>query len=696
MRKIFTATLIAVCACTSAFAGKTAYGYQYASKTNRSGFVSFDVDAPQTLTPQKTFSIYEDILCSAGEYVDGKIYTYTVELGEYFEIYPYGWKVYDAETLSEISKSTTLDRRVVDMTYDYTTNTMYALVENKYTTGTVGRTSLCVVDLATGNYRIIGDPGDIKAIDGNGKLTDDGLLTLACDGAGQLYAMSHFRYLYKVDKFTGKVYDPAPQHNLATASQFQTMAFDTDGTLWWAQQHPDYGHFCSIDLQTGIPGGFVNFQTDYEKLNKLGDDIQMTCLYFKDKEINKQAPLAVTSLKATAHANGIKKVDLTWELPQTDYSGNATEVSGVRIYRIGTSEPIGTTVAGATSFTDENAPDGDVTYEVIPFNASGNGFPAFAETFAGYDQLDIVQNITLAVDGRTATVSWEKPLSTVNGGYADFDAITYNIYRCIGDNEELVKENVAETSFTETIDDDGRFFYIIEPVSGGVTGKRAQSDSFLLSSTASIPYSTGFEDDQDGSQWTFINEGTKGWSITKGTRAFDGKYANGATGGSSDLGNDWLISPAIEFPAPGTYILTFWGNGGSLDAQTVDILLGTDKSDTASFTQLIHAFVNEQIYDKNGSIAKTQWVKCEYEFDITAAGIYHLGFHNKTTAIYANFSIDNLSLAAKGAGISSIGTDDSELAAPVYYNLQGVEVQNPSNGLYIVKRGNKITKEIIR
>lgn len=691
----FIVALITVCACASAYAGKTAYGYQYASKTNQSGFVSFDVDAPQTLVPQKSLSTYEDVLVSAGEYVDGKIYTYTVELGEYYEIYPLGYKVYDAETLSAIESSDGLNRRVIDMTYDYTTNTMYALVEDKYTTGTIGATSLCVVDLETGDYRVIGGPGEIKAYDGYGKLTDDGLLTIACDATGQLYAMSHFRYLYKVDKFTGKASDPAPQHNLGTASQFQTMAFDTDGTLWWAQQHPDYGHFCSIDMTTGIPGGFVDFRTDYEKLNKLGDDVQMTCLYFKDKEINKQSPLAVTSLTATAHANGVQKVDLKWVLPTSDYSDNATEVSGVRIYRIGSSEPVGTVGAGATSFTDENAPAGNITYEVIPFNASGNGFPAFVETFAGYDQLDVVQNISLAVDDRTATVSWEKPLATVNGGYADFNAITYNVYRCIGDTEQLVKENTSETSFTETINTDGRFFYVIEPVCGGVAGKQAQSEPFVLSSPTAVPYSTGFEDEQDGAQWSFVNEGTKGWSINKGARAFDGKYADAETAGSSDLGNDWLISPAISFTAAGDYILTFWANGASYDTHTLDILLGTDKSDVASFTQLIHAFNNEKVYDPAGQNAAAQWLKCEYEFNVATAGNYYLGFHNKTETTYAHFCIDNLSLADKASGLSVVGTDD-ELAAPVYYNIQGLKVDNPTSGLYIVKRGNKITKEYIR
>ncbi len=45
-------------------------------------------------------------------------------------------------------------------------------------------------------------------------------------------------------------------------------------------------------------------------------------------------------------------------------------------------------------------------------------------------------------------------------------------------------------------------------------------------------------------------------------------------------------------------------------------------------------------------------------------------------------------------GVEYIGADDA--VAPVYYNLQGVEVENPAPGLYIVKRGNKVTKEVVR
>lgn len=47
------------------------------------------------------------------------------------------------------------------------------------------------------------------------------------------------------------------------------------------------------------------------------------------------------------------------------------------------------------------------------------------------------------------------------------------------------------------------------------------------------------------------------------------------------------------------------------------------------------------------------------------------------------------------AGITDIVADD-ENAPAVYYNLQGIQVANPEHGIYIVRRGNKVTKELIR
>lgn len=46
------------------------------------------------------------------------------------------------------------------------------------------------------------------------------------------------------------------------------------------------------------------------------------------------------------------------------------------------------------------------------------------------------------------------------------------------------------------------------------------------------------------------------------------------------------------------------------------------------------------------------------------------------------------------SGVEGVYT--TEDAAPEYFNLQGIRVANPGEGIYIVRRGNKVTKEIVR
>lgn len=75
-------------------------------------------------------------------------------------------------------------------------------------------------------------------------------------------------------------------------------------------------------------------------------------------------------------------------------------------------------------------------------------------------------------------------------------------------------------------------------------------------------------------------------------------------------------------------------------------------------------------------------------------------FNNKG---YHNGAIAGAYLTLKDqngtTGIDEITVDEEEAdtdAAPVYYNLQGIQVKNPAQGIYIVKKGNKVTKQLIR
>ena len=61
-----------------------------------------------------------------------------------------------------------------------------------------------------------------------------------------------------------------------------------------------------------------------------------------------------------------------------------------------------------------------------------------------------------------------------------------------------------------------------------------------------------------------------------------------------------------------------------------------------------------------------------------------------------NVDLVNMTLNFDGkTGVESISVEDS--VAPLeYFNLQGVRVENPENGLYIVRQGNKVSKQLIR
>ena len=88
------------------------------------------------------------------------------------------------------------------------------------------------------------------------------------------------------------------------------------------------------------------------------------------------------------------------------------------------------------------------------------------------------------------------------------------------------------------------------------------------------------------------------------------------------------------------------------------------------------------------------------EFELTAPTKVWLG-HGKDSNTgdqywhpWADVKLEKWDEAAS-SGIAGVEVEDEN--APVeYYNLQGVRVANPENGLYIVKQGKKVSKKFIR
>ncbi len=75
-----------------------------------------------------------------------------------------------------------------------------------------------------------------------------------------------------------------------------------------------------------------------------------------------------------------------------------------------------------------------------------------------------------------------------------------------------------------------------------------------------------------------------------------------------------------------------------------------------------------------------------------------IGFrYVSTTECAGTWEVDNVVVKAraKGSAVDSIITDDAN--APVeYFNLQGIRVANPDNGIYIRRQGSKVTKVLVK
>lgn len=107
-----------------------------------------------------------------------------------------------------------------------------------------------------------------------------------------------------------------------------------------------------------------------------------------------------------------------------------------------------------------------------------------------------------------------------------------------------------------------------------------------------------------------------------------------------------------------------------------------------------------------------QNVATEYEIPVSAfgdvndIGIYPIAFNSMVITLSGGTSgnIHSIEFPKFDAvynnvpsGIEDITIDNSEANGPTtYYNLQGMKITNPEKGLYIVKRGGKVTKEVIK
>ena len=186
----------------------TAYRW---SAYGNAGFMKVQSNNPEAADFRKEFTTREGLIIS-GEYLDGKIYAYTATWyqapKEFIVIDPVTWTVTEEHSND--------DYYVLDMAYDYSTQTMYGLEP-----GGEDEVNLVRIDLTTGAPSVIGGLGQV-------------VRAIACDREGKLFGMSGNGTLLRIDPLTAQT-TAVGDTGFGDVIYLQSMAFDHNtGRLFWA------------------------------------------------------------------------------------------------------------------------------------------------------------------------------------------------------------------------------------------------------------------------------------------------------------------------------------------------------------------------------------------------------------------------------------------------------------------------------
>ncbi len=253
-----------------------------------------------------------------------------------------------------------------------------------------------------------------------------------------------------------------------------------------------------------------------------------------------------------------------------------------------------------------------------------------------------ITNLQVAPDAEgalSATLSWALPTTDTDGAELSlaFSSVTVSrddvvIAELEGNIETITDpEETGLTAGTHT-------YSVYATLENGESTQPASvtSDYIGTIEPKTIPYE---EDFSDASEYTTF------WSTVDAnhdnvTRA----YSSGEVKfGPNDTvaGDDWLLSPEINFEAAGAYDLSFTTKGGSRGH--LKAFLVSDKDNLGEAEELMDCATL--------SSSSTYQAK---SFEVSTPGIYRLGFYAYSEQGYSNqCSVDNISLAGNTSGVAA-------------------------------------------
>ena len=433
------------------------------------------------------------------------------------------------ESVGELSGYTS---HINDMSYDYSTKTMYAIsvLNDAYT-------QLFTIDLNTAESKLVAD-------------LDRRFFTLACTYEGQLYGISFEGDLCKIDKTNGNVTVVGATGWHPT--YYQSMEFDhSDETLYWAANLMGGTDFddciATVDINTGAA----------QKVAAVGNSPQIAGLYVPFAASAKGTPSAVSDFECVPGANGATTVALYWMNPTQTFDGKElTALTDIKVYRdrelIKTFE--NPEMGEEMSYTDDlgDVKGGYHFYSVVASNSVGEGAEEKVRIFVGRDIPADITTLTLQHDGYDkAVISWNQPELGPNGGYVDASSLSYKVVR--KPDGRVIADGLKQTTVSdENILPVGQYSYSVVASNADGESNAVETETRVFGPAYSMPVTFDFTAFDADNSWTVMDANKDGYAWMW-TKVSSGDRVMGHQASSTAVSDDWLISYYMPFEKDATY-----------------------------------------------------------------------------------------------------------------------------------------------
>lgn len=496
------------------------------------------------------------------------------------------------------------------------------------------------------------DVGDLSSV-----ISSVSAFAISNDGIG--YIVSESGELYKVNLETAQT-EKVGNLDFTMYSALQSMTFDRrTNKLYLAvsERDPDssgfYGRLCEVNL-TDATTKLVGYFPEAEEYTVLH------VVY--DPEAG--APGNITDLKAEyADASGNGVVSFT--VPSVTFGGSPLTGSvNYSVYVNDNETPVatGTASAGQKVTANVTAAEGRTKYVVVLSNQAGEGERNAIESWGGEDT-PAVTNVTTVQTGNNVTLSWET--GGANGGYADFDGMTYDIYRFPGPT--CVAEGLAGNSFTDDLtgEPNGAFVYSVTPVRNGRYFQAFKTAPVFGGTPRELPYSQDFETKNAEYEFMLLNNHDLGWKIAPNWELEGVMWYTSSPYVDAD---SWALTPELKMEEGNTYVIDF--KMSKISARFSEYLgagigIGIDPS------------TYETIMDRT-EVTSMAWEEGEnvhLVYVCKKTGAYHFGFHamsprNQSAVFIHELSIEKglpVTVPEAPADVTAVPGANGDLTASVSF-----------------------------